>query len=537
MKLSSTSSRRPAGRRVRRSGRAGAIVASGASAVLAATALSLGAGPAGAAAPRPSPAAVRSAVAPLPAAAAGRDVQANLWEWSWPSVARECTQVLGPAGFGGVQVAPPADSLSRTAPSDDAPLLHPWWEVYQPVSYALNSRMGTEQQFRDMVSTCRAAGVKVYVDAVINHMTGQGTTSYGGVGYSHVSYPGLYTAADFHRKGRECTSATGGVDDFNDYRQVTTCELVGLADLRTESPAVRAKVAGYLNTLIAYGVSGFRVDAAKHVGEDDLAAIQQLLTPTADGTAASFALEVFPGSPGKLSPKAFTEVGDVLGFDYAYQLKNAFKSYPTGATGNISSLKVFGEAAGLVGSDASLVFIENHDTERGSDTLSYKDGNTNVIANQFMLAYPYGTPQVYSAFAFTQPYDSPPADAKGYVTATNCRGGWVCVDRYTAIRSMVGFHNYVGSEPVENWYDDGNNVVAFSRGDRGFFAVNNGASPKGVRLQTGMAAGTYCDISDGGVAGGRCVGAAVTVNAAGFATLRVGAKDAVAFKASDRIRG
>ena len=31
------------------------------------------------------------------------------------------------------------------------------------------------------------------------------------------------------------------------------------------------KLAGYLNKLIGYGVSGFRVDAGKHVGKNDLA--------------------------------------------------------------------------------------------------------------------------------------------------------------------------------------------------------------------------------------------------------------------------
>ncbi len=75
-------------------------------------------------------------------------------------------------------------------------------------------------------------------------------------------------------------------------------------------------------------------------------------------------------------------------------MKNAFKSYPADHTGNITGLRVFGEAAGLIPSEKSLVFIENHDTERGSDTLSYKDGSTKTIANEFMLAYPYGTPQV-----------------------------------------------------------------------------------------------------------------------------------------------
>ena len=51
---------------------------------------------------------------------------------------------LGPAGYAGVQVAPPQDSLQRTALGNGSDtVLHPWWEVYQPTDYTLTSRMGT----------------------------------------------------------------------------------------------------------------------------------------------------------------------------------------------------------------------------------------------------------------------------------------------------------------------------------------------------------------------------------------------------------
>ena len=49
----------------------------------------------------------------------------------------------GPDGYGGVQVAPPEESLSL--PGNNPP--HPWWEVYQPVSYQLTSRMGGRAEF------------------------------------------------------------------------------------------------------------------------------------------------------------------------------------------------------------------------------------------------------------------------------------------------------------------------------------------------------------------------------------------------------
>ena len=54
----------------------------------------------------------------------------------------------------------------------------PWWERYQPVSYQLVSRSGNDAQFRDMVTRCNNAGVRIYVDAVINHMAAGGKTGF-----------------------------------------------------------------------------------------------------------------------------------------------------------------------------------------------------------------------------------------------------------------------------------------------------------------------------------------------------------------------
>ncbi len=467
------------------------------------------------------------------------DVSANLWEWNWPSVARECTTVLGPKGYASVQVAPPADSLSRTKLGDGSDtVLHPWWEVYQPVDYRLDSRMGTERQFRAMVRTCRKAGVKVYVDAVINHMTGQGNVSYDGVTYSKYSYRGLYGPSNFHANSGDCPSASGGIEDFNNPTQVFKCELVGLADLRTDTPYVRHRIAAYLNQLIGYGVSGFRVDAAKHIGQTDLIAIYNLLHRTADGEKPFFALEVFPGSPGELSPFAFTRAGTLLGFDAAYQIKSAFKSYTTPGTGNITSLRVWGQDAGLLPSDKTLVFVENHDTERGSDTLSYKDGATNLLANQFLLAAGYGTPQVYAAFSFgTDSAQSPPADARGFITDTNCGSPqWVCVDRERSVANLVGWHNYVGHAARTNWYDDATNLIAFSRGHRGWIAINNATTPVTHMFQTGLPHGTYCDVIHGDYSFRSCSGPTVRVDRHGRATITVGAKDSVAFTAGNRVR-
>ncbi|MEA5455073.1 alpha-amylase family protein [Sinomonas sp. JGH33] len=448
-----------------------------------------------------------------------KDVIANLWEWNWPSVAKECTDVLGPNGYAGVQVAPPQDSLARDG--------HPWWEVYQPVDYGLTSRMGNEEQFKAMVSACRAAGVKVYVDAVINHTTGQGDLSYGGVSYTHYSYPD-YGYADFHHYPADCPEPDNGIHDWNGFQEVTHCELLGLADLRTESDSVRSTLAGYLNKLIGYGVSGFRVDAAKHIGQTDLAALEARLRNTVDGDRPYMALEVFPGSTGQLAPEAFEGQGSLLGFDTAYELKSAF-------TGSIAALKGFG--AGLLPSGKELAFVQNHDTERNGSTLSYKDAATNVLATQFLLASGYGTPQVYSAFRFNGGDDSPPSDTNGYVTDTDCATTWACVDREPAILHMVAWHNAAAGADVANWYDDGANLIAFSRANKAWVAINNGGASAPLHVHTGMPPGTYCDVISGASVNGACTGGTVTVDSLGFASVSVPAKGSLAFTLGDRVRG
>jgi alpha-amylase len=182
------------------------------------------------------------------------------------------------------------------------------------------------------------------------------------------------------------------------------------------------------------------------------------------------------------------------------------------------------------------VFVENHDTERNGSTLNYKDGATNTIATEFMLADGFGTPQVYASFAWANSDDSPPSDARGLVTDTDCANGWICTDRLTGVRNMVGWHNVVGDAPIATWADDGVDLVAFSRGRRGWIAINNDTRTHAGTFATGLARGTYCDIIHGDFHGS-CSGPTVSVDARGTATVTVPAKDAVAFDVADRVSG
>ena len=60
---------------------------------------------------------------------------------------------------------------------------------------------------------------------------------------------------------------------------------------------------------------------------------------------------------------------------------------------------------------------------------------------------------------------------------------------------MVGFRNAVRGTGVNNWWDNWQNQISFSRGNRGFIAFNNqNRESLDQWLSTGRPGGLYCDV-------------------------------------------
>ena len=128
--------------------------------------------------------------------------------------------------------------------------------------------------FRDMVNRCNAVGVRVYVDAIINHMGATAGTGTAGSGFNAGGrdFPAVpYSRGDFN--DLKCRTRSGDIENYNDMYQVRDCRLVGLPDLALGSEYVRNKVAEYLNNLVEIGVAGFRLDATKHMWPGDVQAV------------------------------------------------------------------------------------------------------------------------------------------------------------------------------------------------------------------------------------------------------------------------
>ncbi|CAG6392472.1 alpha-amylase family glycosyl hydrolase [Streptomyces cocklensis] len=424
-----------------------------------------------------------------------KDVTATLFQWRYDSVAKACTDQLGPAGYGYVEVSPATENIQGDQ----------WWTSYQPVSYKLQNRLGNESSFAGMVSTCHAAGVKVVADAVINHMSAGSGTGTGGTVYSKYNYPGYYQDQDFH-------TCRTNITNYQDRSNVQNCELVGLADLDTGSDYVRSTIAGYLNHLLSLGVDGFRVDAAKHMAETDLAAIKSKLS----NPNVYWAQEAIYGAGEAVQPGEYVNTGDVDAFQGAFDLKRIFSGQ------QLASLKTWGASwgAGYVSSDKARTFVDNWDTERNGSTLSYKDNATYTLANVYLLAWPYGSPNVYSGYEFSSNDAGPPNGG----TVNACYSdGWKCQHAWPQISGMVGFRNAVAGTAVTNWWDNGNNAIAFGRGSKGFVAINHEGGALTQTFTTSLPAGTYCDVQHGG--------ATYSVGSDGRFTATIGANDAVALYA------
>ncbi len=432
-------------------------------------------------------------------AAAGKDVIAIAFQENWKSVANECTQTYGPEGIGYVEVSPPQESIKGKQ----------WWTSYQPVSYKLDSKEGTEADFTHMVQACRTAGVGVIVDATLNDMAASthGATVQGVAGSSYTTdndstnshtedYPAVpYTSSDFH----DCTKNVG---NYKDATEVRTCRVTGLRDLKTESDHVRETEANYLAKLWNLGVAGFRMDASKHMDPADLLAIKQKLAQKVNVPIDQipWTQEVVDngGEAEALQPKYYYANGRVTEFSFAYQLRQAFK----GDVANLKNIAVDPDSHTSVDSAHADAFVTNWDTERGDSTLSTRDGRQYEMATAFTLADNYGQARIYSGYDFdygkTNDNGAPGATDTS-VPDTVCptkdhKTGWTCLQRWTSVRGMVGFHNAVNGTQVADWQNPTHGVIAFNRGSKGTFALNNNASAATVTLNTQLPDGQYCDV-------------------------------------------
>ncbi|MEM7796961.1 MAG: alpha-amylase family protein [Cyanobacteria bacterium P01_C01_bin.118] len=435
--------------------------------------------------------------AQLPPASVGgqltttRSVIVQLFEWSWPDVAQECEAWLGPNGYGAVQISPPHEHL----PFEQGPTSFSWQQRYQTISYKLSSRSGNREQLAELISRCHQAGVKVYVDMVVNPMA---------------------------------------EDD-----KATDDSPVKISEVLVDSSKTQAEIATAMNELLAMGAAGFRLETSQPIPPEHIAAILRQLHPLSPKFHPNGGRPLIYQDIG---PTAVSQAHDYFGNGSISEVRYGRNLGEQVRHGQLKNLVLFGEAWGLVPSHKAIVFTDNHRTQRSRDRniVTFKapadNGASYRLANIFMLAWPYGTPKVMSSYNWSQapgPWVANQTNENGQTLSIACGDSWVCEHRWPAIANMVQFRNVTQTEPsVDHWWDNGNSQIAFARGDRGFVVINNEPTELRKTLMTGLPAGQYCNVLatstevSNQAASQDC--STITVNPDGTAEFKVSPKQAVA---------
>lgn len=209
----------------------------------------------------------------------------------------------------------------------------------------------------------------------------------------------------------------------------------------------------------------------------------------------------------------------------------------------LSTLKQWPSNWDFLPPEKSLIFVENHLTERqmypngnpiGNVTLTAKNRKAYLMALSFMLATNYGIPRLLSSYEYTSNDQGPPLDSHGAIESPQfswkgeCLGGFRCQHRWPEIQRMVHFRNAVAGGALNNWADNGVDQVAFCVGNSGFVALNGYNLAKfNTVLQVCLPEGVYCDVISGKSTELGCTGAEVFVNKTGFARILIPANHRV----------
>mmetsp|Transcript_108279 Transcript_108279/g.215062 ORF Transcript_108279/g.215062 Transcript_108279/m.215062 type:complete len:695 (-) Transcript_108279:497-2581(-) len=410
----------------------------------------------------------------------------HLFEWSWADIAIECEEWLGPKGFTAVQVSPPTDHINHPA----------WWARYQPVTFNLHSRSGDEAAFVNMVHRCKKAGVGIYVDAVLNHIASGSGVSIAGSHYGNRSTP-IWKPEDFHHMPGN-TQANCGIHNYKNRRNVQFCDMLGMPDLCTGCPGVRSKMVAYLRRLMDLGVAGFRVDAAKHIDSGEL---KRLLAEATQGHNTFWYQEIYNGNGEAITVDMYVGNGALEYFDYSKSLAPHIRY-----EGKLGLMHDFGQSWGLLSPDHSVVFLDNHDTQRAEAMLTYRSSRLYEFASIFMLAHPYGYPKIMSSFYFSTRDQGPPSVPVHGTHGLACGGSpeqikavpgrpWVCEHRWPSLANMVAWRRSAGSNSIDAWWAQSGDRVFFCRGKVACIVFNRaGNLAWKAALKLPLPPGTYCNV-------------------------------------------
>ncbi|WOO45345.1 alpha-amylase [Bacillus subtilis] len=410
----------------------------------------------------------------------------HAWNWSFNTLKHNMKDIHD-AGYTAIQTSP-INQVKEGNQGDKS--MSNWYWLYQPTSYQIGNRyLGTEQEFKEMCAAAEEYGIKVIVDAVINHTT----SDYAAISNEIKSIPNW-------------THGNTQIKNWSDRWDVTQNSLLGLYDWNTQNTQVQSYLKRFLERALNDGADGFRFDAAKHIELPDDGSYGSQFWPNITNTAAEFQYgEILQDSASR--DAAYANYMDVTASNYGHSIRSALKNRNLG----VSNLSHY---ASDVSADKLVTWVESHDTYANDDEESTWMSDDDIRLGWAVIASRSGSTPLF----FSRPEGGGNGVRFPGKSQIGDRGSALFEDQ--AITAVNRFHNVMAGQPEELSNPNGNNQIFMNqRGSHGVVLANAGSSSVSINTATKLPDGRYDNKAGAGsfqVNDGKLTG---TINARSVAVL------------------
>ncbi|MCI5616632.1 MAG: alpha-amylase family glycosyl hydrolase [Ruminococcus sp.] len=406
------------------------------------------------------------------------------FNWSFDNIKKNM-KTIADQGFTAVQTSPIQVAKESTAGKTAK---GSWWVLYQPVDFAIennshgSSALGTASQFKAMCDEAHKYGVKVVVDAVLNHM--------GNKSKNDLS-PCI---PDEIRNNSSLWHDISKNSRYKSRYDITQFCMDGIPDLNTSNKTVQNYAIKFLKECVDNGADGFRFDGAKHIETPADSGFGSEFWPTVLNATTSYAK-----STRSITPFYYGEVLDgTTGSNdrsNGQTVANSYTSYMSitlsSVSNDIRNAVNGNNAQGAIRSDYSLddstvagnkavLWNESHDTYQAGSSSGV--GNANMDKTWALV----GTRNQACGMYMARPNNWGSA-MMGQADVTNWANETVkAINQFK--NAMIGQTEYLSAE---------NGIAYNERGTKGVVLVNCGGNSSVSVTAHKMAAGTYTDVITG----------------------------------------
>lgn len=406
------------------------------------------------------------------------------FNWSFDNIKKNM-KTIADQGFTAVQTSPIQVAKESTAGKTAK---GSWWVLYQPVDFAIennshgSSALGTASQFKAMCDEAHKYGVKVVVDAVLNHM--------GNKSKNDLS-PCI---PDEIRNNSSLWHDISKNSRYESRYDITQFCMDGIPDLNTSNKTVQNYAIKFLKECVDNGADGFRFDGAKHIETPADSGFGSEFWPTVLNATTSYAK-----STRSITPFYYGEVLDgTTGSNdrsNGQTVANSYTSYMSitlsSVSNDIRNAVNGNNAQGAIRSDYSLddstvagnkavLWNESHDTYQAGSSSGV--GNANMDKTWALV----GTRNQACGMYMARPNNWDSA-MMGQADVTNWANETVkAINQFK--NAMIGQTEYLSAE---------NGIAYNERGTKGVVLVNCGGNSSVSVTAHKMAAGTYTDVITG----------------------------------------